>query len=185
MNITDARGEKCCQSSSYSSGENLSAPFAHKAGPHEGLFGMDKTSNGFEYVRNKFPNMSDAKIKEGIFIGPQIREMMQDKQFNEDLNETERNAWLIFKRIYKDFLGNHKAANYQDVVQDLLTLYKAMGCNMSLKIHFLESHLDALAENLGEVSDEHGERFHQDIMAMEEHTKASGPPVCWQTIAVH
>ena len=30
----------------------------------------------------------------GIFIGPQIRELMQDKQFDEDLNETERNAWL-------------------------------------------------------------------------------------------
>ena len=54
--------------------------------------GMDKTIHGFEYVRNKFPNVSDAKIKEGIFIGPQIRELMQDKQFDEDPNETERNA---------------------------------------------------------------------------------------------
>ena len=62
---------------------------------------------------------------------------MQDKQFDEDLNETERNTWLSFKRICKDFLENHKAANYQDVVQDLLTLYKGMGCNMSPKIHFL------------------------------------------------
>jgi len=32
--------------------------------------GMDKTSHGFEYLRNQFPNVSDAKIKEGIFIGP-------------------------------------------------------------------------------------------------------------------
>jgi len=71
-------------------------------------------------VRNKFPNVSDAKIKEGIFIGPEIRELMRGKQIDEDLNETERNAWLSFKRICKDFLGNHKAANYQDVVQDLL-----------------------------------------------------------------
>jgi len=104
--------------------------------------GMDKTGHGFEYLRNKFPYVSDANIKEGVFIGPQIRELMQDKQFYEDLNETKRNAWLSFKRICKDFLGNHKAANYQDFVQDLLTSYKAMGCNMSLKIHFLESHLD-------------------------------------------
>jgi len=29
---------------------------------------MDKTSHGFQYVRNKFPNVNDAKIKEGIFI---------------------------------------------------------------------------------------------------------------------
>ena len=63
---------------------------------------------------------------------------MQDKQFDEDLNETERNAWLSFKGICKDFLGTHKISNCQDVVQDLLTSYKAMGCNMSLKISFLE-----------------------------------------------
>jgi len=43
-----------------------------------------------------------------------------------------------------------------------------MGCNMSMKIHFLESHLDFFLENLGEVSDEHGERFHQDILTMEK-----------------
>ena len=98
---------------------------------------MDKIGRGFEYLRNKIPDVSDAKVKEGIFIGPKIREPTQDKQFDEDLNVTERNAWLSFKRICKDFLRNHLEANYQDVVQDLLTSYKAMGCNMSLKIHFL------------------------------------------------
>ena len=59
-------------------------------------------------MRIIFPNVSDTKIKEGIFIGPQIRELMQDKQLDEDLNETERNALLSFKRICKNFLGNHK-----------------------------------------------------------------------------
>ena len=43
-----------------------------------------------------------------------------------------------------------------------------MGCNMSLKIHFLDSHLDFLPPNLGAVSDENGEPFHQDILAMEK-----------------
>ena len=47
-------------------------------------------------MTNKLPNVSDAKIKEGIFMGPQIRELMEDKLFDEDLNETERNAWLSF-----------------------------------------------------------------------------------------
>ena len=70
---------------------------------------VDKTSRAFQYVRNKFPNVSDAKIMECIFIGPQIRELMQDKQFDEELNETERNVWLSFKRICKDFLGNKAA----------------------------------------------------------------------------
>ena len=39
---------------------------------------------------------------------------------------------------------------------------------MSLKIQFWEPHLDFFRENIGEVSDEHGERFHQDILAMEK-----------------
>jgi hypothetical protein len=43
--------------------------------------------------------VSDAKIKESIFLGPQIRELMQDKQFDKDLNETERNAWLSFNSL--------------------------------------------------------------------------------------
>ena len=32
----------------------------------------------------------------------------------------------------------------------------------------METQLDFIPENLGEVSDEHGERFHQDILAMEK-----------------
>ena len=39
---------------------------------------------------------------------------------------------------------------------------------MSLKIHFLHSHLDFFPENCGAVSDEHGKRFHQNIAAMEK-----------------
>ena len=58
--------------------------------------------------------------------------------------------------------------NNEDVVQDLLTSYKAVGSNMSMKTHFLDSHLDSFVENLGKVSDKHGERFHQDILAMEK-----------------
>jgi hypothetical protein len=40
-------------------------------------------------------------------------------------------------------------------------------------------------ENLGEVSDETGEKFHQDIMNVEKRYQASGPQVCWHTIAGH
>lgn len=47
---------------------------------------------------------------------------------------------------------------------------------MSLKVHVLHSHLDFFAENLGDVSDEHGERFHQDISVMEKHFKGKWNP---------
>jgi len=54
---------------------------------------------------------------------------------------------------------------------------------MSLKIHFLESHLDVFPENL-EVSDEHGEMFHKDIMTMEKRyqgkcTSSMLADYCW------
>ena len=39
---------------------------------------------------------------------------------------------------------------------------------MSLKIHFLHSHLDFFPENCGAVSDEHEKHFHQDISSMEK-----------------
>ncbi|GBM61614.1 hypothetical protein AVEN_269524-1 [Araneus ventricosus] len=59
-----------------------------------------------------------------------------------------------------------------------------MGCNMSLKIHFLHSHLEFFPENLGSVSDEHGERFHQDISNMGASYKGKWNPkmladYCW------
>jgi len=55
---------------------------------------------------------------------------------------------------------------------------------MSVKIHFLSSHLDFLPENCSNVSNEHGEHFHQDIAAMEGRYKGKWSPsvladYCW------
>lgn len=50
----------------------------------------------------------------------------------------------------------------------LLRFYKAMGCNESIKIHFLHFHLDLFPENLGAVSDKHDEHFYQQIFTVEK-----------------
>jgi hypothetical protein len=42
---------------------------------------MDKNGAGFMYSKHKFLRLSDARIKEGIFVGPQIRELIKDEQF--------------------------------------------------------------------------------------------------------
>ena len=42
-----------------------------------------------------------------------------------------------------------------------------MGAGMSLKMRFLHSHLDFFTPNLGDVSDEHVERFLRDMKVME------------------
>ncbi|UYV75034.1 hypothetical protein LAZ67_12002195 [Cordylochernes scorpioides] len=122
---------------------------------------MDRNASGFAYLKQKCTSISDAKIKEGIFVGPQIRELLQDRNFQNSLNEVEEEACNSFRNVCKNFLGSVKVENYRDIVNDLLLSYKAHGCNMSLKIHFLHSHLDFFPDNLGAVIDEHGERFHQ------------------------
>jgi len=128
---------------------------------------MNKDGAGFQYLKTKFPRISDVKLKVGIFVCPQIRELMMDEVFNLKLNKTEKKAWVAFVNVCHHFLGNTKADNYRQIIRQLLSAFKALGCNMSLKIHFLDSHVDFFPENLGAVSDEHGERFHQDIMHIE------------------
>jgi hypothetical protein len=72
-----------------------------------------------------------------------------------------------FRKYANIFLGNIRSPNYIEIVEELLDAYKALGCKMSLKIHFLHSQLDFFPPNLGVVSDEHGERSHQDIAQTE------------------
>jgi hypothetical protein len=67
----------------------------------------------------------------------------------------EKAAWKSFINLITIFL-NHKA-----VLDDLLESYKTIGSNMYLKVHFLDSNLVFFLENLGTVSDEHGDRFHR------------------------
>ena len=50
----------------------------------------------------------------------------------------------------------------------MLETFKRLDVHMSIKIHFLFSHLDRFPEYIGTVSDEQGERFQQDIKAVEQ-----------------
>ena len=43
---------------------------------------------------------------------------------------------------------------------------------MSVKFHFLHSHLEYFPDNLGYYSEEQGERFHQDLNVMERRYQA-------------
>ncbi|GBN61242.1 hypothetical protein AVEN_35636-1 [Araneus ventricosus] len=61
------------------------------------------------------------------------------------------------------FLGSKKAENYEDLAGDMVKFFRVIGCNMSLKLQVLDSHLNFFPQNLGAISDEHGKRFHQDI----------------------
>ena len=107
-------------------------------------------------------------MKEGICIGPQIRDFIKDEYFDRLVQGDKKTAWDSFKFVVKGFLGNRRAQNYEELVNNPLQKYQKLGLNMSLKIHFLHLHLDFFPENCGAVSDEHGECFHQDISSMEK-----------------
>lgn len=151
---------------------------------------LDPAGKAFSYLKSLFPKLSDAKIKEGefkrikieilkktlitshtfsgVFVGPQIRKVMKDENFVKTLKPVEKRAWKSFVALCENFLGNNRSENYKKVVDDFLTAYGKMGCRMSIKIHFLHSHLDFFPVNLGQFSDEQGERFHQEMLVIEK-----------------
>jgi hypothetical protein len=57
---------------------------------------MDKKREGFPYLRTKLPKISEAKMKEGIFVGPQIKQLFKDHDFSTELNATERRTYRHF-----------------------------------------------------------------------------------------
>ena len=128
---------------------------------------LPRDGNCFRYLCSKFPKLSEAKLKEGVFTGPDIRKLLSDPLFVENMNEKEKEAWSSFKNLVLKFLGNDKDPDYKNIVQCMLTAYKEQGCKMSLKVHFLHSHVDYFPENLGAYSEEQGERFHQDVRDIE------------------
>ena len=81
---------------------------------------LNKEYACFKYIRENIPNLSVEKVKEGVFVGPQIRKLTKDLQFR-----------------------------------------------MSLKVHFLHEHFDHFPQNLDDMCEKHGERFHQGIEIME------------------
>ena len=94
-----------------------------------------------------------------------------------------KNGLLSFKKICKDFFGIHKAANYQDVVYDLLTSYKTVGCNMNLKIHFWSHHWIFSQKISAQSVTNTVKDFTKILQLWKSSTKASGPQVFWQVIA--
>ncbi|GBM96904.1 hypothetical protein AVEN_99097-1 [Araneus ventricosus] len=83
---------------------------------HNGLMknfvkAMDCGGSGFQYLNLKFPKVSETKIKEGIFVGPQFRQLMKDPVFESKLTKKEAAAWTLFKELEENFFENHKAEN--------------------------------------------------------------------------
>ena len=57
--------------------------------------------------------------------------------------------------------------------------FQKLGCNIGQKIYGLHFYLEYFSENLGEIMEEQGAKFHQDIKCMEKRIKDVGTARCW------
>lgn len=150
---------------------------------------MNKQDDAFKYLGVLFPRLSLAKREAGIsyvvdrynqFLnkriskhlgslnGPDIRKLVASDKFIGLLSPFEREAFNNMKAVFNNFLGNHRAENYRDIVHNMLMSFSQLKINMTPKMHYLHQHLDFFRDHLGKISDEHGERFHQQIKLIEE-----------------
>jgi len=111
-----------------------------------------------------FPRISESKFKEGVLVGPQIRELIQDVKLEDQLSEVEKAAWKSFKNVTTNVFKNRKAEDEPDMVAHLVQSYTTMGCNMSSKVRFLHSHLRLHPrKSRGAVGGKYGVRFQHGI----------------------
>jgi len=60
---------------------------------------LDVKGPAFTYLCGKFPRLTFEKVKAGVFIGPQIRQLLKDKQCESLLSDKEKTAWQSLKRF--------------------------------------------------------------------------------------
>ena len=101
-------------------------------------------------------------------MGPQIRRMLVSEELEGQMSDLERNTWQAFRMIVERLLRKYQKDDYAMLVSNLIKSHEKLGCRMSSKLHFLHSHLDFFRNNLGNVSEKHGERFFPDIQVMEK-----------------
>lgn len=53
---------------------------------------LNGDGNDFGYLSRKCPGISTEKLKAGIFVDPQIRQVIKDSKFTTLMNETESNT---------------------------------------------------------------------------------------------
>ena len=175
-----APGEKNIQAQPIVEGSKIVfAPLHIKLGViKQFVKALNKEGACFKYICGKFPGLTIEKLKAGIFNGPQIRKLMNDHEFPSSMSKEEFYARDAFVKVVKNFFGNKKASNYKELVANLLSSFEDIGAKMSIKVHFLHSHFDHFPENLGALSDEQGERFHQDFKKWKRGIKGDGMPSC-------
>ena len=86
-------------------------------------------------------------------------------------------------KVCRNFQSNQKGENRSKIAQELILSYTAVMCNMSPILHFLHSHGNIFSENMGAMSDKHGERFHQVLPRLNRDAVKNGIQILWLAAA--
>ncbi|GBN65419.1 hypothetical protein AVEN_63569-1 [Araneus ventricosus] len=81
---------------------------------------LPKEGECFKYLCDQYSDLSEAKLKEGVFIGPDIRKILKDENFETKMETNGRKAWESFKLVIIRFLGNEKDPNYRSIVEEMI-----------------------------------------------------------------
>jgi len=57
---------------------------------------VNQAGAAFQYICNKFPVLSQAKLNEVIFVGPQFNKLLKDEDFDHTLSGTDKVVWNAF-----------------------------------------------------------------------------------------
>ncbi|GBN34494.1 hypothetical protein AVEN_181954-1 [Araneus ventricosus] len=79
---------------------------------------MDKSKPEFKYFHEKSPRLIEVKIKEGVFVEPQIGQVFQDQKLEDMLVKKKK----TFCQVSIDFVEHSSVANYNYLVNDTLAL---------------------------------------------------------------
>ena len=65
----------------------------------------------FFCLRQKFPNIYEAKLREGISVDAQIKQLYEEQNYNTKLNATECRDWENFGNVCRNFLDKELKEN--------------------------------------------------------------------------
>ena len=76
---------------------------------------MDHQGEGFKHIGELFPYKTEANMKQGIFLGADIRKALTDEDFNIKLSPNELDAWNDFALVVQNFLGKTKQPSTKNI----------------------------------------------------------------------
>ncbi|XP_076369604.1 uncharacterized protein LOC143256354 isoform X3 [Tachypleus tridentatus] len=114
----------------------------------------DHSNNCYFCMVDSSKHQAGKNASAGVFVGPQIKKILECTEFPKNLSRKEKKPWGSFVTVVRGFLGNCKAENVVELVEALVKNYSIMGCRMSLKVHILDAHLDKFKEDMGAYSEE-------------------------------